>query len=156
MLLRAVACLSVLLCLPFVVVSRGFARAAPALTPAGRWVAVDDRTGKTKGIVDLYVDGDRLTGRIEKNLDPAYANIKELLCISCSGALKDKPILGLELLWGMKRSGGAWTGGYILDPESGNIYRCTMTLEADGQKLKVRGYIGFPIFGRTLHWHRAE
>jgi uncharacterized protein (DUF2147 family) len=127
-----------------------------AATPAGRWIAVDDRTGKTKGVVDLTVAGDRLTGRVEKNLDPAYNNIKELKCISCRGDLKDKPIIGLQFLWSMKQTGSVWTGGYILDPETGNIYRCSMALEGDGKILKVRGYIGFPIFGRTQHWRRDE
>jgi uncharacterized protein (DUF2147 family) len=61
-------------------------------------------------------------------------------------ALREQLILGLELLSGYKYSKGKWQGR-IYDPESGNVYKSTMHVE-DGE-LKMRGYIGLPMFGRT-------
>jgi uncharacterized protein (DUF2147 family) len=49
-----------------------------------------------------------------------------------------------------------WTGGHILDPESGDVYRCMISLENGGRELRLRGYIGFSIFGRTEKWPRVE
>ena len=56
----------------------------------------------------------------------------------------------------MKFIDGAYSGGEILDPDTGGVYRSTMTLSADGRRLTVRGYIGIPLFGRTQEWVRAE
>ena len=47
-------------------------------------------------------------------------------------------------------------GGEILDPDTGGIYRSSMTLSPDGRRLTVRGYIVIPLFGRTQEWGRAE
>jgi uncharacterized protein (DUF2147 family) len=47
-----------------------------------------------------------------------------------------------------------YTGGDILDPESGSVYRCKMHLEQDGTRLVVRGFIGFSLLGRSQTWQR--
>jgi hypothetical protein len=49
-----------------------------------------------------------------------------------------------------------YDGGEILDPETGFVYRCRLTLSGDGAKLMVRGYLGLLIFGRTQTWMRME
>ncbi len=46
--------------------------------------------------------------------------------------------------------------GDILDPDNGSIYRCKLRLEDSGRRLKVRGFIGFSVFGRTQTWERAQ
>lgn len=123
-----------------------------AASPAGRWETVDDKTGQVKSIVEIRQVNGELDGRIVKLFNPPAP---DPLCLKCTGALKDKPVMGMRILWGMRRLGGEWTGGRILDPESGGIYRCTMTLENGGKLLQVHGYIGFSIFGRTERWVRA-
>jgi uncharacterized protein (DUF2147 family) len=45
-------------------------------------------------------------------------------------------------------------GGRIYDPDSGNTYDATMM--SDGSQLKLRGYVGASLFGRTEVWHRTE
>ena len=40
--------------------------------------------------------------------------------------------------------------------DNGKVYKCTMTVEQDGKKLKVRGFIGFSLLGRTEYWLRQE
>ena len=50
---------------------------------------------------------------------------------------------------------GSWSGGKILDPKEGEVYRVKITTE-DGKKMDVRGYIGVPLLGRTQVWHKDE
>lgn len=68
-------------------------------------------------------------------------------------ALRGRPLVGLELLSGYAWNGRRWEGK-IYDPESGNTYSSRM--ERDGGRLKMRGYIGVPMLGRTQHFERVE
>ena len=124
-------------------------------SPVGRWRTVDDATGKTKSIVSLSLKDGVLYGQVEKILDPDPANPQEI-CLKCTGDLKDKPITGLQFVWGMKSGGSQWEGGWILDPHSGSTYKCLMELQDGGKKLKVRGFLGVALLGRTQYWYRAE
>ena len=68
--------------------------------------------------------------------------------------LRDRLLIGLNLFAGFEYEGdGRWSGGTIYDPNSGKTYRCIVTL-VDGSTLKVRGYIGVPLLGRTETWTR--
>lgn len=60
----------------------------------------------------------------------------------------------MQILWNMRPDGDSWSGGEILDPESGKTYRAQMKLADGGRKLVVRGYIGLPLFGRSQTWIR--
>jgi uncharacterized protein (DUF2147 family) len=66
-----------------------------------------------------------------------------------------EPLLGLELLSGFGFDKDEWSGGRIYDPESGKTYSCTISLK-DPRTLKVRGYVGISLFGRTEVWTRVE
>ena len=55
---------------------------------------------------------------------------------------------------GFRYANGAWKGGRTYDPENGKTYRSSMKLGGDGS-LRVRGYIGIPLLGRTEIWVRA-
>jgi uncharacterized protein (DUF2147 family) len=46
-----------------------------------------------------------------------------------------------------------WEGGSIYDPEHGKTYACTMML-TDPNTLRVHGYVGVAMFGRTQIWTR--
>jgi uncharacterized protein (DUF2147 family) len=78
------------------------------------------------------------------------------LCRKCPGDRKDKPIIGMEFLSGLKRRGQEYGGREILDPDSGNVYRATLRLDNGGKKLTVRGYIGISLLGRSQVWARVE
>ena len=124
---------------------------ASSLSPVGEWMSIDD-DGKTPvSIIRIYESGDTLAARvvqiIKEGADPAA------LCTACQGELKDKPIAGMRILWGMQADGPEWSGGQILDPDSGKSYSCILKLEGD--KLIVRGYIGLKAFGRSQTWQRA-
>lgn len=128
------------------------ALAAPPSDPTGLWQLYDDRTGKPNGVVRLYVEGGTLRGRIER-LRPGKS--PEDTCAKCPPPQKDKPFLGLFVAWGLKPDGDSWSGGTILDPDSGDTYRCTMKV-VDGTTLDVRGYVGISLFGRTQRWKRTN
>lgn len=59
----------------------------------------------------------------------------------------------MEIINGLTKDGDEWQSAQILDPETGKEYKCYLILEA-GNKLKVRGYIGFSLIGRTQYWTR--
>lgn len=68
--------------------------------------------------------------------------------------LKGRRLLGLQIMEGFTYSGGdTWEHGHIYDPDSGKTYSCKMTLSSPRQ-LKIRGYVGVPLFGRTTTWTR--
>lgn len=69
-------------------------------------------------------------------------------------ALQNRDILGLEFLTKFTYDDGGYNGGEIYDPETGKTYSCKMSL--DGNKLKVRGYIGISLFGRTEYFERIK
>ena len=54
----------------------------------------------------------------------------------------------------MKKDGNEWSGGTILDPRNGKVYKSYVEL-VKPNKLKVRGYIGLSLFGKTTYWERA-
>ena len=130
--------------------------AAAALdSPVGRWKTVDDATGKVKSIVAIHDENGTLYGTIEQVLDPDVPGPNPL-CIHCEGDLKNHPLIGMRFLWNMKKDNDEWDGGQILDPHNGKIYRCYLEVQDGGKKLKVRGYIGFALLGRTEYWWRVE
>ncbi len=127
--------------------------AASVPSPVGRWKTFDDRTGKARGIVDIREENGKLYGTVESLIDPPAPNPT---CYLCSGDLKDKPVVGMQVLSGLQNEGNQWTGGQVLDPETGKSYRVSIMLENGGKKLRMRGYILMPMFGRTQHWTRVE
>ena len=124
------------------------------LSPIGVWKQIDDKTGEAKSLIQISEVNGELTGKVLKVLKSSKG--PNPLCDKCSGALKNQPVNGMEILHGMKPDGSSWSGGTILDPKSGKTYRCTMKVIDDGAKLKVRGYIGFALFGRTQVWLRES
>jgi uncharacterized protein (DUF2147 family) len=123
------------------------------LTPAGLWKTIDDKTGKPRGTMRIYEDHGLWFGKIETSFNPAERNER---CDKCSGDRKDQPVIGMVVMWGLARHGSEYSGGEILDPETGFVYRCRLTLSADGRKLLVRGYIGVSVLGRTQVWIRQD
>jgi len=132
------------------------AQTAPDLTsPVGRWKTIDDVTGKAKSIVVIREENGKLFGKVEKVLDSDQPGPNPL-CLKCEGDLKNKPETGMQIMWDLKKDGAQWSGGQILDPHNGKVYRCYISVEEGGKKLKLRGYIGFALLGRTEYWLRME
>ena len=131
----------------------GAAVATQEPSPAGRWRTIDDKTGEAKSIVRINIDNGELTGVVEQVFTPPAPSANPL-CEKCSDALKNKPIVGMRVIWGFRKDGDKYTGGRVLDPESGNVYKGTIALAEAGQRLKLRGYVGISMFGRTQTWRR--
>ncbi len=125
--------------------------AAAELGPEGLWKTTDDHTGKPRGMVRIYQANGALYGRVESTLDPAEAR---QVCDLCTDERRNKPVVGMIVMRGLRKNGGEYNGGDILDPDTGSVYRCKFRIEDQGRKLIVRGFIGFSLFGRTQTWTR--
>jgi uncharacterized protein (DUF2147 family) len=117
----------------------------------GKWKTIDDETKQAKSIVEIYKKTDgSYYGKVSQLLiKPADPN-----CTLCKDDRKGKPILGLEIIRGLKKDGDEFTGGTITDPKTGKTYKCTIT--RTGDKLNVRGYVGISLMGRTQIWQKAN
>ena len=118
----------------------------------GKWKTIDDETGKPKSIVEIYENSGKIYGKVVDILDP---NKKKNLCTNCPGEDKNKPVMGLVIIKGLSKDGEEYNAGKILDPVTGKTYKCFLALDGS-DKLKVRGYIGLSLFGRTQTWQRVK
>jgi uncharacterized protein (DUF2147 family) len=126
------------------------AAAAAADSPIGLWKTIDDKTGAARAIVRIYEQDGRLFGKIEGSFKPGA---EHRVCEVCSDERKGQPMLGLIIIRNMKHTDDEYSGGDILDPDTGTVYRCKMHVEG-GTRLVVRGYIGFSLLGRNQTWQR--
>lgn len=116
----------------------------------GKWKTFDEETGNEKSIVEIYEQNGKAYGKILQLLEKGKEN---KLCENCSGAKKNQPIKGMEIINGLTKDDDEWNDAKILDPKTGKEYKCYIVLEEDN-KLKVRGYLGFSLIGRTQYWTR--
>lgn len=125
-----------------------------AQTCVGTWITIDDETGKKKSKVELYKSDGYLYGKIVY-LYPREGREPNPKCTKCTDDRKDQPLVGLQIIRGMKWDGDEWDSGTIVDPQNGKIYTCAIWLDEDNpDKLNVRGYVG-PFF-RTQTWLRVK
>lgn len=129
-----------------------FASAISAQSVIGKWKTFDDKTGDAKSIVEITERNGKIYGKVIELLNPEMKNLK---CKDCPGDDKDKPVVGVEVLKGLSKDGDKYSDGKILDPSSGKLYKCTVSLDG-ANKLNVRGYIGFAALGRTQTWQRVQ
>ena len=124
---------------------------ADNLSLTGTWITIDDATLKPKSYVEIKEDNGTYHGTVIELLDGAKSEV----CRKCSGENKDQPIVGMKIMWDMVQGQDEWwSKGKILDPLKGKIYNCKVRLINHGNKLEVRGFIGFSILGRSQTWHR--
>src|SRR5438445_9986507 len=71
-------------------------------TPTGLWKTIDDEARKEKSLVRITESGGVFSGRIERLLDPAAK--QDAVCEKCSDERKDKPIVGMTIIKGVKHS----------------------------------------------------
>jgi len=125
-------------------------------SPIGYWKTIDDVTGKPKSIIHIWKnDKQDLVGQVIQ-IFPKPGEDQHKICEKCKGDLHGKPIVGMVILSGLKASEQQWDQGHILDPENGKTYSCSIRTAENGKKLKVHGYIGIPLFGRSQVWQRVD
>lgn len=118
----------------------------------GKWKTIDDETGKPKSIVEIFKKSD---GKYYGKIVQLLAKPENENCVKCTDDRKNKPLIGLEIIRGLKKDGNEFSGGHITDPKNGKTYKCTV--KTDGaDKLDVRGYIGFSLIGRSQTWHKVK
>lgn len=131
-----------------------FSGSSQATKIIGRWKTIDDVDGSPKSIVFVFkATNGKYYGKIEKLFkDPTK------LCTECEGAKKNQLILGMLIINDMTEENGKLTGGTILDPKKGKVYKCNISLDpTNGDKLKVRGSLDSGGFlGRSQTWLRAN
>ncbi|NOS91448.1 MAG: DUF2147 domain-containing protein [Cyclobacteriaceae bacterium] len=118
----------------------------------GKWKSIDDKTGQAKSIIEITERDGKVYGKIIK-IFPTDPKRTDPVCDKCptNDSRYNKKIFGMEIMLDMKKDGDEYSGGNILDPEVGKIYRCKIWVE--GNELKVRGYLG--PFYRTQSWLRV-
>lgn len=93
---------------------------------SGQWVSVNDKTGKEKSEISLYVEGEKLYSRIDALL------LAEDQGKMCEGSEKGKSIVGLVIVQDLVKERENWMDGTILDPADGKRYSCNISINDDG------------------------
>ena len=121
-------------------------------TPEGLWQPLD-AAGKPLGLIRIYQDHGLYFGRIE----PSSPDDKDSgACVRCTDERRGQPIIGLVLIRNMRLEGGEYSGGDILDPDTGRIYGCKFRLTDGGRSMIMRGYFGISLLGRSQTWRRLD
>ena len=143
---------------PSALLALALAVAAPAyaaeMTPVGTWTTIDDATGKPKSIVQITESNGTLEGKVLEVLQSEQG--AHPVCSKCDGERKNQPIVGMTFMWGVSKDGDEWSGGKILDPKNGKVYKVKLKLVDGGRKLDVHAYIGFALLGRSQIWERQD
>ena len=125
--------------------------AARTASPLGVWL-----TEGGKSHIEVYRCGSNMCGKVVW-LNRAPSRGPALDKANPDPAKRGRPILGMRVLSDLKPTSSPreWTGGQGYDPRDGDSYKVKMTLLEDG-RLRVRGYIGIPIIGRSQIWKRVK
>ncbi len=131
----------------------------------GFWLSVDDKTGEIKSGWEIYESNGYMYGKMLSAVGFTSAT-KAARCrdsyagFPIDGKVNQLPLLGTPWLFGLRReSPGKWTNGNIVNPEDGNMYKCSLIHHpADGKKfqqeaLEIRGQL--LVFSGSQYWKRA-
>lgn len=124
--------------------------AAFAQDVLGKWKLEDG-----SAIVEVYKNGDSFNGKIVWLNEPNGPDGKPAVdSNNPDKSLRNRQILGLNMLSNLKADGKEYTGGSIYDPGNGKTYHCSMKVE--GNTLHVRGSLDKKgLLGRTMDWFRV-
>jgi uncharacterized protein (DUF2147 family) len=117
----------------------------------GRWL-----TQKGDGWIRIQIVGDSLEGFVAGSPDPKQREERKFDDRNPDTNLRTRRLEGLTIMTGFEYEGdGHWSGGTIYDPNSGKTYKCTVK-QLDANSLKIRGFIGISLFGRSETWTRDD
>lgn len=112
-------------------------------------------SGKEPAKIQIYRSGQNYYGKIVWLQNPLSNGKQKLDTNNPDKNKRNQPIVGLTILSGFEFDGDdEWDDGKIYDPESGKTYSCYLSLK-NNSTLKVRGYVGLSMFGRTETWTRT-
>jgi uncharacterized protein (DUF2147 family) len=115
------------------------AGSAAAATVAGQWLTEDG-----EGVIEIGPCGGVLCGRIVgmAEFGPGGSMPKDI---------QGRPQCGLAIIRGLRESEPGLWSGTITNPEDGRTYDARLSVDAAG-RLRVRGFLGNPLFGATQIW----
>lgn len=124
---------------------------------SGTWRNIDDKTGSSKAILEIRQESNgSYTAKIVK-VTPRPGYTAKETCVNCPAPYTNQPILGMDVLTGLKYTGNSnFTGGKIIDPLSCNIYSTKAKLSNNGKRLTMRGYVGVSALGRSQTWIKSD
>ena len=117
---------------------------APKDAILGEWLN-QDKDGK----VTFYRSGDKYYGKVSWTKIPGKKDEK-----NPDPEARKKEVMGLVILEGFMFKDGSWKGGTIYDPKSGKTYDGLIKVKNGNRDLEIRGFLGSPLFGRTIIWTR--
>lgn len=132
--------------------------AALAQDISGTWQQIDDKTGSPKAVIEIRKESNNtFTGKIVK-VTPRPGYTPRERCNNCPAPYTNQPILGMEILKGLKQVEGtsSYEKGRVMDPLSGKFYDAKMKLNASGKRLSLRAYMGVSALGRNQTWLRID
>lgn len=119
----------------------------------GRWQTIDDEDGSKKSIVHIFKS---TNGKYYGKIEHLYKN-PDKKCTECQGNDKDKPVMGMIIIRDMKESKSELTGGTIMDPKNGKVYKCNINFDKKSGNLIVRGSLdAMGILGRSQTWIKTN
>ncbi|MGY5394027.1 DUF2147 domain-containing protein [Acinetobacter sp. NigerLNRRAM0016] len=124
----------------------------------GTWQQIDDKTGSPKAVIEIRKESNNtFTGKIVK-ITPRPGYTPRERCNNCPAPYTNQPILGMEILKGLKQVEGtsSYEKGRVIDPLSGKFYDAKMKLNASGKRLSLRAYMGVSALGRNQTWLRID
>ena len=117
----------------------------------GRWL-----TQEGDGWIMIQIVGESLEGSVAGSPDPKQREEREFDDRNPNPNLRTRRLEGLTIMTGFSYDGdGRWSGGTVYDPNSGKTYKCTVK-QLDTNTLKIRGFIGISLFGRSETWTRDD
>jgi uncharacterized protein (DUF2147 family) len=108
----------------------------------------------TDDVVQSHIKVYQEDGKLYAKVIELFPHTKITHCKKCEGNQKDASLDEMLLFWDLVLEDKKWLKGRILDPNNGKHYNCEVELK-DANTLKIRGYMGKPMFGKSFYWYRA-
>lgn len=123
----------------------------------GTWKTIDDKTGSAKAILEMRKEANGTYSAKIIKVTPRPGYTAKEFCVNCPAPYTNKPILGLDVLTGLKDAGeNNFVNARVLDPLSGKIYSGKAKLSSSGKRLTLRGYVGVSALGRSQTWIKQD
>jgi uncharacterized protein (DUF2147 family) len=117
----------------------------------GHWQVMNS-DGTPGGKVDTYLENGKLFGRVT---EVRPGRTPKDVCDKCSGEFKNQLILGMVNMRDFHAEGDDWVDGTVVDPENGKQYKGKIWAVGK-DTLRMRGFIGISLLGRTETWTRLK